>query len=111
MLAQACAALDCAAVQHVGKVLVVWRPNPEKKKAVAAEAPKARPARKSGPRKPVDAVRERRRKTGTEWGAAATSGTGRRGAARHARPESKAPATKAPAAKAPAATRRRTRGN
>jgi len=122
MLAQASAALDCAPVQHVGKVLVVWRPNPEmKKKAVAAEAPKARPARKPGPRKPVDAVRERRRKSGSEWGAAAPTGPGRRGEARHARPvanvpaakypATKASATRAPATKAPATPRRRTRGS
>jgi len=122
MLEQACAALDCAPVQHVGKVLVVWRPNPDKKKkAAAAEAPKARPARKPGPRKPVDAVRERRRKSGSEWGAAAPTGPGRRGEARHARPvanvpaakypATKASATRAPATKAPATPRRRTRGS
>ena len=71
MLTQACAALDCAPVQHVGKVLVLWRPNPERKK----KAPKASetaqsaraPARKrSAQRTPVDPVREHRRATRTE---------------------------------------------
>jgi putative YhbY family RNA-binding protein len=32
MLAQVCATLDCAPVQHLGKVLVLWRPNPERRK-------------------------------------------------------------------------------
>ncbi len=36
MLAQVCADMDCAAVQHLGKVLVVWRPNPELHKPAAA---------------------------------------------------------------------------
>lgn len=98
-----CAAADCAPVQQLGKVLVLWRPNPElKKKApVAAET---RPARKSaaqrnappktGPRAPVDPVRERRR------GEGAASGKGRRGAARFAvAGEPGAPAPEAPAAR------------
>jgi putative YhbY family RNA-binding protein len=66
MLAQACEVLDCAAVQHVGKVLVLWRPNPERKKKSPKTAEPAKPARKparkrTGPRPPVDPVRERRR--------------------------------------------------
>jgi putative YhbY family RNA-binding protein len=66
MLAQACEALDCAPVQHVGKVLVLWRPNPERKKKApqAAEPAKsARPTARKRPaqRQPVDPVRERRR--------------------------------------------------
>jgi hypothetical protein len=32
LLARICAEMECAAVQHLGKVLVVWRPNPEAKK-------------------------------------------------------------------------------
>jgi putative YhbY family RNA-binding protein len=57
MLAQACAALDCAPVQHVGRVLVLWRPNPERK---AKEAPEPR-GKTAANRTPVDPVRERRR--------------------------------------------------
>jgi len=63
MLGEICQSLDCAAVQHVGKVLVVWRPNPERKqkpKALPAEAPITR-KKKTGPRTPSDPVRERRR--------------------------------------------------
>ena len=70
MLAQACEALDCAAVQHLGKVLVLWRPNPERKKAPKAAEP-AKPARpparkRPAQRQPVDPVRERRRAASTQ---------------------------------------------
>jgi hypothetical protein len=66
MLAQACAALDCAPVQHLGKVLVLWRPNPERKTPpTPAAAPSRKPARpprkKPGVRTPLDPIRERRR--------------------------------------------------
>lgn len=90
MLGQIAAALDCAPVQHVGKVLVLWRPDPEK--AAKAAAPAPAPARKPPPVRrakpaPVDAVRARRRATAATWGSATptSKGTGgRRGAARHA---------------------------
>lgn len=99
MLAQAAAALDCAPVQHVGKVLVLWRPNPEKKaKARPAAAPPPRAAKKA----PTDAVRARRRATAGTWGTTPASGKGRRGAARHG----PAPEVVAPEAR----SRRRTRG-
>jgi len=67
ILAQACESLDCAPVQHVGKVLVLWRPNPERKKKAPKAAEAAKPARRAPARKrsaqrtPVDPVRERRR--------------------------------------------------
>jgi putative YhbY family RNA-binding protein len=66
MLAQACEALDCAPVQHVGKVLVLWRPNPKRKKKAAKAVEPAKPARsparkRPAQRTPVDPVRERRR--------------------------------------------------
>ena len=88
ILGQICEGLDCAPVQHLGKILVVWRPDPDRKAppatAAAASARSGRPARKaSGPRTPTDPVRERRR-SGT---AATPSGKGRRGAARNAPPE------------------------
>ncbi|MEO8345465.1 MAG: ribosome assembly RNA-binding protein YhbY [Betaproteobacteria bacterium] len=88
LLATICADMDCAAVQHLGKVLVVWRPNPEvKKPAPIKREPKAatksgakRPkAPKSGPRTPVDPIRERRRGTQAD---APQIGKGTRGAAR-----------------------------
>ncbi|MEO8751327.1 MAG: YhbY family RNA-binding protein [Casimicrobiaceae bacterium] len=92
MLAAICTAMDCAPVQHVGKVLVLWRLNPEKKKKAAAPKDEG-PARKSGttrrtgkkagPRTPVDPVRERRRTVLVD-GIGQQSGKGRRGAARNA---------------------------
>ena len=71
MLGKACEALDAAPVQHVGKILVLWRPNPERKakaaKAAAPAKPAKAPARKRpGQRAPVDAVRQRRRAAKTE---------------------------------------------
>jgi putative YhbY family RNA-binding protein len=96
-LAQLAADLECAPVQHVGKVLVLWRPNPDKKKK---EAPAPKRARKSsGPRAPVDPVRARRR--GTRGDAAPpTTGPGRRGAARQGAPYAPADvAESAPAAR------------
>ena len=88
MLATICADMDCAAVQYLGKVLVIWRPNPEvKKPAPVKREPKAatksgakRPkAPKTGPRAPVDPVRERRRGTQAD---VPQIGKGTRGAAR-----------------------------
>jgi RNA-binding protein len=91
ILAQICADADCAEVQHLGKVFVLWRPNPEKKKPAPAPAARTKSrsdhftrglAKKAGPRTPLDPVRERRR-TAQGEGAALRSGKGRRGAARH----------------------------
>jgi RNA-binding protein len=91
MLAQMCAGVDCVEVQHLGKVFVLWRPNPEKKKPAPPPAARTKPrndhftrglSKKAGPRTPVDPVRERRRTVQGE-GAALRSGKGRRGAARH----------------------------
>lgn len=103
ILAQACAALDCAPVQHVGKVLVVWRPNPERKPKAKPAVPKPSARRPANPaargrktaaaRTPVDPVRERRRKArggGTPTGHL-------RGAARHAPPQGETLPVEAPA--------------
>ena len=38
ILEAVCAALDCAPVQHLGKLLVVWRANPAKAKAAKRDA-------------------------------------------------------------------------
>ncbi len=38
MLSRVCAELLCAPVQHIGKLLVVWRPHPDKHKAASAAA-------------------------------------------------------------------------
>ncbi|MEP7329290.1 MAG: ribosome assembly RNA-binding protein YhbY, partial [Betaproteobacteria bacterium] len=94
LLERVCSDMDCAPVQSLGKVLVLWRPNPEKKKKAAAKAAlAAAPKRRAGksaaaprtaPRTPHDPVRARRRDAGDEAagpGAGAGSGRGRRGAA------------------------------
>jgi RNA-binding protein len=88
MLATICAEMECAAVQHLGKVLVVWRPSPEAKKpapprreakAATRSGAKRPKAPKTGPRTPVDPVRERRRGAHAD---APITGKGTRGAAR-----------------------------
>lgn len=116
ILEQAVAALDCTPVQHVGKILVLWRSNPEIAKAAKAKAARARAAeaaaqlkkapKKAGPRTPVDNVRERRRATPGTWGVGKEpgQGKGRRGAARHG-----PVASELPAAEPDATARRRTR--
>jgi RNA-binding protein len=53
-----CAALDAASVQHLGKLLVLWRPNPEK---TAAKAPRARPRKAAHPREAGKPAETRRR--------------------------------------------------
>ena len=70
LLGEICTALDCAAVQHLGKVLVVWRPNPalaeaaaKKKRVPEKMTGKPHAAKRHGPRPPADPVRERRRAT------------------------------------------------
>jgi putative YhbY family RNA-binding protein len=65
---QLCAALACALVQHIGKLLVLWRPRPPETPA-AGSPPRARPAPPTGrprPRAPAgrprpSAPRRRRR--------------------------------------------------
>ena len=49
LLAAICAALDCAPIQHLGKLLVIWRPNPDrppprKRKLATKPSPSARAA-------------------------------------------------------------------
>ncbi|MCC7325334.1 MAG: YhbY family RNA-binding protein [Burkholderiales bacterium] len=92
MFVQICAAMHCAPVQHLGKVLVLWRPNPDRPQpapAVAATGGRKPPggrramATGGGPRKPVDPVRERRRGAQAERAVIAV-GKGTRGAARNA---------------------------
>ena len=87
LLATICADIECAPVQHLGKVLVVWRANPEVKKppaprreakAATKSGAKRPKAPKTGPRAPVDPIRERRRGTTQEN----AIGKGTRGAAR-----------------------------
>jgi RNA-binding protein len=51
LLAQICAGLDAAAVQHLGKTLTVWRPAPEPERA--AGTPKSKPAAAARKARPV----------------------------------------------------------
>ncbi|MBM3391527.1 MAG: YhbY family RNA-binding protein [Betaproteobacteria bacterium] len=52
LLAEVCARLEAAPVQHIGNVLVVFRENPESEKPAAPPARKARSAAKtSNPRR------------------------------------------------------------
>jgi putative YhbY family RNA-binding protein len=45
-LVEVCAVLHAAPVQHIGKLLVVWRPRPADAAAAAATPAKKRPARR-----------------------------------------------------------------
>jgi putative YhbY family RNA-binding protein len=108
LLATVCAELGCLAVQHLGKLLIIYRFNPDQKdsaarKTASAGGGKARASAKAtGTNKdkgkktykvrnavhtPVDPVRERRRTTADGL----VSGKGRRGAARHQSPDDAAP--------------------
>ena len=50
VLARICDEVACAPVQHIGKLLVLWRPNPERKERIA---------KKPVPKKPVAARQAR----------------------------------------------------
>jgi putative YhbY family RNA-binding protein len=61
LLARICVELDAAPVQHIGKLLVVWRPAPQ-----AAEPEIARPAaRREPPKREPRAPARRRRREGS----------------------------------------------
>ena len=120
ILDQAVAALDCAPVQHVGKIFVLWRSNPEIAKAAKAKAARVRAIdaaaqlkkapKKTGSRAPVDNVRARRRAATPEWSPAApVTGKGRRGAARHGTAPAAAPEAEATSSTTRRRTVRRTR--
>jgi len=46
LLAEVCAALDCAPVQHIGNILVLWKENPDKDAPVPARRRAAKPLTK-----------------------------------------------------------------
>ena len=46
VLAEVCAALDCAPVQHIGNILVLWKENPEKDAPVPTRRRAAKPLTK-----------------------------------------------------------------
>lgn len=62
MFSEICAALECAQVQHIGNILVLWRENPAEEKAAVAK-PAARRAPKPKTKKQAAAANERRRKS------------------------------------------------
>ena len=59
LLLSICAELDAAPVQHIGKLLVVWRPSPERPK-VEVEKPKRAAVRPAGAAKKAPQVRRPR---------------------------------------------------
>jgi putative YhbY family RNA-binding protein len=61
LLAEICAATEAAPVQHLGKLLVIWRPDPDAEKK-AAPAPRARPAKKTPAKKAPAAKTPTRRR-------------------------------------------------
>ena len=66
LLQAVCRHLDCAPVQHIGNILVLWRENPDLKVAPAAPAPAPRrsPA-KPHTKKQAATATERPRRRGT----------------------------------------------
>lgn len=88
LLSLICKEIECAAVQHLGRIFVLYRDNPDAAKKAAKPDTRSvkqtgagKPVKlKTGARTPLDPVRERRR--ATQAGLPA-SGKGRRGAARH----------------------------
>jgi putative YhbY family RNA-binding protein len=53
LLSRICAELDAAPVQHIGKLLVVWRPKPAKAVEAAKSTPQVRRPRTPLPRSPA----------------------------------------------------------
>jgi RNA-binding protein len=53
LLERICAELDAAPVQHIGKLLVVWRPKPEESIEAAKTTPQVRRPRTPLPRAPA----------------------------------------------------------
>ena len=112
LMAQVCAGLDCAPVQSIGKLLVVYRPRPEGDETAEGQAASKR--RRRGPHRPKKAAgasAEARTRAGKAPGAAgrrAPSGgkaAAGRGAAPAAGRKAKAGAARAaPTGKAPRST-------
>ena len=60
LLAGICSRLDAAAVQHIGKILVVYRANPEAPATPAKPAKKTRLARQDETSRPPGFARDQR---------------------------------------------------
>ena len=61
LLAEVCAALDCAPVQHIGNILVLWKENPDKDAPVPAKRRAAKPLTKKQAAAAQEKVRRRPR--------------------------------------------------
>ncbi|HEV8500136.1 MAG TPA: YhbY family RNA-binding protein [Casimicrobiaceae bacterium] len=84
MLAEITAKLDCAPVQHLGKLLILWRENKDKPAAAAPAAtsrPSVRPATRPGAPPGAEALR-RRTRPGQDGSGNALPYFSRRGAGR-----------------------------
>jgi RNA-binding protein len=107
MLERICAELDCAAVQHIGKLLVVWRPHPDKAapKAKPAATPRKRsPEPKRPPHGPAPREAAARRRRALAPAPAAAEPAGRRQRSHNRTEAAAGPATRG----APSRRRRRT---
>ncbi|QDX80658.1 hypothetical protein B9N43_05000 [Denitratisoma sp. DHT3] len=61
LFAEICAALECAPVQHIGNILVLWREKPAEDKAAARPAGRKAPQPRT--KKQAAAALERRRRS------------------------------------------------
>jgi putative YhbY family RNA-binding protein len=105
MLEEICTALECAAVQQIGKLLVLWRARPPSQEAAPVQKPQRTPRPASAPPSSTAASRRRR----------GTPTTARAGNARTRTPLPEPPPRARPPGKAPsgvprAAAPRRRRG-
>lgn len=87
VLEDVCAALDAAAVQHLGKLLIIWRENPDAGQPAPRPPRKARPerARPRAAEPPREATTPGRRRTQGTARTAAPSGVPRAGLPRRRR--------------------------
>ncbi|MEO5764259.1 MAG: YhbY family RNA-binding protein [Casimicrobiaceae bacterium] len=81
-----CAELGCAPVQHIGKLLVLWRPNPEKQEKAAKARMQQRPAKAPAPHAAAAAKRGRTRADDAPAGKRAPAARRRRGSKGDAAP-------------------------
>jgi putative YhbY family RNA-binding protein len=88
MLARICDALDAAPVQHLGKVLIVWRPAPEEEVAPASARSKSAAKRQPQARRPRSPL-PRMPSRPAPAAPPPPRGKGRRGTARHVAPGSR----------------------
>jgi putative YhbY family RNA-binding protein len=59
LMTEICTALNCASVQHIGNILVLWRENPEKEAAVTQKPRRKAPVPRT--KKEAAAALEKRR--------------------------------------------------